>query len=279
MFSDEIQKEIERHMQEQNSKAMDDFDGLSPNHMQMLLYHVFHKNSFLKFQKLSEKQYTSIPILSQAKYLANCIVNEKEVKLTKTGALPTKIVFNVYNNGGYKEEGIEQGYVKLRREADSFSVQLSNILLQLTGIVKKTKGKLSVTKKGISLINDNHKLLPLLFETFCTKFNWAYFDGYEDERWGQLGFGFSLILLHKYGNLKRKDTFYAKKYYTAFPDLQDYIPQTEHIGTNGYGAYCYRTFEHFLVAFGLITYEKKTIFDPKYVIKTKLFDAFIKVKL
>jgi len=172
-----------------------------------LLYDTFSVQSILKLQKLSEDQYKAIPILNQVKYLAQCILNEKQVKLTKTGSLPTKIVYDVYKNGGLKDSDIEDDIVKLRKETDSLTIQLSHVLLELTGIIKKRKGIISVTKKGEVLITNNDELLPLLFKTFCTKFNWGYFDGYEYEKWGQLGFGFSLVLLGKYGNLKRQDVF------------------------------------------------------------------------
>ncbi|WP_452597551.1 hypothetical protein [Pontimicrobium sp. MEBiC01747] len=279
MHSDDIQKAIEQHMLEQNNKGLEEFDGLSPHHLHFLLYDTFSESSILTLQKLTEKQYSTIPILNQVKYLANCILKEQEVKLTKTGALPTKIVFDVYNNGGFKEEYIENGIVKLRKETDSFSIQLSNILLQLSGIIKKRNNKLSITQKGVKIINDNTLVLPLLFKTFCTKFNWSYFDGYEDEKWGQLGFGFSLVLLSKYGNLKRKDSFYAEKYYNAFPDLLDFHPYNDRIKQSAFGAYNFRTFNHFLTSFGFIKYDKRVIFEPREVIKTKLFDAFIKVKM
>ncbi len=118
----------------------------------------------------------------------------------------------------------------------------------------------------------------MVFTTFCQKFNWAYFDGYELEQWRQFGFGFSLVLLNKYGNLNRKTSFYAEKYYTALPDLLDFNPITKELKNSAYNCYCYRTFERGLLYFGFVTYERELAFDSNYVMKTKLFDAFISVK-
>ncbi|MBV7270733.1 hypothetical protein [Winogradskyella luteola] len=272
-------KQVEAFINGYNEHVNDEFDGLVPAQMHTLLYDTFGERSILKLKKLSETQYGTVPILNQVKYLANSILNKKEVTLTKTGALPTKIVFDVYENGGLKEEHIEQGYVKLRKEADSISVQLSNILLQLTGIVKKRSNKLSITKKGISLINDNDRLLPLLIKTFCTKFNWAYFDRYKDEKWGQVGFGFSLVLLSRYGGIRRKDTFYAEKYYTAFPRLLDLHPYNRYVESSAFGAYGLRTFKKILTVFGLVDYERTDLLGPHHVVKTELFDALIELKI
>jgi len=277
-MSDEIEKEIKRHFEKQNNTGLEEFEGLSPNQMYPLLHHPFSVQSCLQLNTLSKDQYNAIPLLNQIKYLVQCIREQTEVKLTKTGALPTKIVLDTYHNGGLKEYYIEQGYTPLRKEADSQTVQLSRILLDLTGIIKKRGNKLSLTKKAEGILEDDHQLLLLIFTTFCQKFNWSYFDGYELEEWGQFGFAFSLVLLHKYGSLKRKASFYAKKYYTAFPDLLDFNPFTPELKNSAYGGYAYRTFERGLAYFGFVDYDRGLAFDPSFVIKTKLFDAFVSVK-
>ena len=112
------------------------------------------------------------------------------------------------------------------------------------------------------------------------KFNWAYYDNYEEEQLGQLGYGFSLMLISKYGIQKRLDSFYAEKYLKAFPQFLESI--TPIYGTiEDYASNCYsiRTFERFLCYFGLVEIEKQNkIFDRKiFITKTKLFDKLIKV--
>jgi len=155
-------------------------------------------------------------------------------------------------------------------------------LLELTGITKKRNNKLSLTRKGEKIISDNDKLLRSIFVTFGTKFNWAYFDGFGENNIGQLGYGFSLILLSKYGKDKRLDTFYADKYFKAYPKLinNSLIPR---FGTvESYASRCYslRTFDRFLGYFGLIKIEQDQKWDAdKYISKTILFDKLIKCTL
>ena len=151
----------------------------------------------------------------------------------------------------------------------------------VSGIVKKRFKKLSLTKKGKTLISDDTKLLHLIIDTFMTKFNWAYYDGYSEEAIGQMGIGFSLILLSKYGNKKRLDKFYAKKYFIAYPHLIDQtIPLM--YGTyeeTAYSTYSLRTFKRFLDYFGLITIESPTKpLGNSKIIKTELFDKLIQCK-
>ena len=174
---------------------------------------------------------------------------------------------------------IEHGISKLYKETDSMTVNLTRILIELGGLAKKRNGKLSLTKSSKSILADNHALLKLIFQTFATKFNWAYFDGYGDNQIGQLGYGFSLILLSKYGQEKHLDSFYAEKYFKAFPQLLDSLEPN--YGTlERYSTNCYsiRTFKRFLDYFGLINIEEQgTGLDAKiYITKTDLFDRLIK---
>ena len=54
--------------------------------------------------------------------------------------------------------------------------------LSLCGLLRKTKGRFFVTRKYQQLTGKAGftGLYPLLFKTYCRKFNWGYRDGYED---------------------------------------------------------------------------------------------------
>jgi hypothetical protein len=125
-----------------------------------------------------------------------------EIKLTSKGFLPTKIVSELYQQGFLKENHIEKGFSKLYKETDSMTVNISRILIELAGLTKKRNGKLSLTKTATKILSDNYELLRLILVTFATKFNWAYYDGYGENQIGQLGYGFTLTLLSKYGKEK-----------------------------------------------------------------------------
>jgi len=90
-----------------------------------------------------------------------------------------------------------------------------------------------------------------------------------------------LILLSKYGQTKRLDSFYAEKYFKAYPKLLDSLEPT--YGTlENYASRCYsiRIFDRFLDYFGLIRIEeyKKGFDSIKNITKTELFDKLIKVR-
>ncbi|VAW25120.1 hypothetical protein MNBD_BACTEROID01-832 [hydrothermal vent metagenome] len=279
MDLEDIQKHIDKVMHEQNNRVIPGFEGYSPFEMHQILHFTFGSESPIKLQRLSDSGYQKTPILNQVKYLTDLIDKAGEIKLTNKGFLPTKIVSGLYQQGFLKDEHIESGISKLYKETDSMTINLTRILIELAGLTKKRNGKISLTKASKKVLADNNELLRLIFLTFATKFNWAYYDGYGENQIGQLGYGFSLILLSKYGQEKRLDSFYSEKYFKAFPQLLELIKPS--YGTlENYSTQCYsiRTFERFLDYFGLIKIDKKGkgLDSIKYVTKTDLFDRLIK---
>lgn len=277
---EDLRKHIEDIIFEQNNRAMPEFEGYSPYEMRLLLYYTYDTDSPVRLQKLPDPYYEKIPMLNQVRYLMRLIDEAGEMKLTQKGFLPTKVVADIYRQGFIKNELIEAGIYKLYKETDCMAINLTRILLKLAGLIRKRYGKISLTKAAKKIGNDNHELLQLILTTFTTKFNWAYYDNYSEGQIGQLGFGFSLILLSKYGEERRPDTFYAEKYFKAFPDLLASVrpiygtPEKE-----AYDCYSVRTFERFLDYFGLITIEEKgRLSSPKYITKTDLFDRLIHIE-
>lgn len=275
----DIQRNIDQVMNEQNNRPIADFEGYSPFEMHKILHFTFAIDSPLKLQKLSDTDYTKIPILNQIKYLTDLIDKNGEIKLTKQGFLPTKIVSELYSQGFLKDEYIEKGISKLYKETDSMTINLTRILLELAGFIKKRNGKLSLTKSSEKILGNNEELLRQIFLTMTNKFNWAYYDGYGENQIGQLGYGFSLILLSKYGRERRLDSFYAERYFKAYPRLLDSIEPNygtlERYSTNCYSV---RTFDRFLNYFGLINIEeeRKGLDSIKYISKTDIYDRLIK---
>ncbi len=276
-----IQKLIDNVMNEQNNRAISKFEGYSAFEMHQILHFTFGTDSPIELQELSDADYKKIPLLNQIKYLTDLIHKSGELKLTNKGYLPTKIVADLYQQGYMKDSHFESGISKLYKETDSMTINLTRMLIELSGIVKKRNGKLSLTKTGEKVILDDFKLLKTIIENFASKFNWAYFDGYGENQIGQLGYGFSLILLSKYGHEILLDSFYAEKYFNAYPRLLETI-EPRYNTREKYSFQCYslRFFDRFMDYFGLINIEEegKMFNSLKYISKTELFDKLIKVR-
>jgi hypothetical protein len=215
-----------------------------------------------------------IPIIKLIRCFVENIGIKEGIKLTKIGNLSPQIVKDLYSKRILKDYAIENGITKLSKETDWDVLVLVHIVCELCGLIKKRNNILTLTKKALDIVN-SIDLFPLILITFCKKFKWSFFDGFKNEDIGQFGYNYSIYLLSKYGNEKRNVDFYAKKYFTAFPDLM-----TEEImGNYEYGSYyCYsvRTFEHFLEYFGFVELTKES-FEITNIQKTKLFDLYIKL--
>lgn len=281
MDLNDLQKYLDQVMNEQNNRAVQGFEGYSPVEMHNLLHLTFEPKSPIILQKLAVSDCLQCPMFNLVKYYLDVVNNKGEIKLTAKGFLPTKLVQEIYSQGFLEEYQFLSGYVKLYKESDSLTVHLTKLLAELAGLTKKRDGKVSLTKTGEKLISDNQQLFELIFKTMTQKFSWAYYDYYENNQIAQLGFGFSLILLAKYGAEKRLDHFYAQKYFTAFPQLfEGMIPIYGTIEQYAGNCFSVRTFERFMHYFGLVEIEQEGKFldSKKFIRKTELFDKLIKVR-
>ena len=118
---------------------------------------------------------------------------------------------------------------------------------------------------------ESNNILKLIMETAFNKYNWAYFDAFENEMIGQFGNNYTLYTLYKYGEKWRDTTFYSKLYFKAFPDLMNKDKYN-------FSDTCFtsRTFDRMLKYFGFIEYSDKKL-EMGNIRITKLFQKYIKI--
>lgn len=280
MDLEEINKRLKIEMDLRNNKPIEEFEGRTPKEMYFILYNTFHPDSPLHFsQSIDSKMLDKVPLLTIAIFFLENLQASQPLKLTPKGNLPLKLVKEIYELGLTSNQFIDSGSSSLRSEEDSQRIHVMRLLCQLSGLVKKQKGKLSLTAKGKKLLRKENRydLFKELFITYTTKFNWAYSDRYGDHTIGQMGFAFSLELVEKYGKKERPDGFYGKKFLLAFPRILDHM-QTPWYGTaeeRVINCYSLRTFEFFMAMFGLVELQEKGedyLSKQLYVKKTFLLD-------
>lgn len=210
------------------------------------------------FREMSESDDMSVPLLNQILYLTNLVEDAGKLKLTKKGVLPVSVVAEIYEQGFLKDWDIEAGISKLYNESNSYTTYLTHIILNISGISKKRNGKLRLTKKSCDYIKFSRKCLKRIFKKLAEKFNWAYFDVFGENHIGQLGYGFTLVLLYKYGDEKKTGNFYAEKFFEAFPHLIDTSLGGAFSTPEKRSVRCYtiRSFERFIDHLCLISIEK-----------------------
>ena len=168
---------------------------------------------------------------------------------------------------------LDSGISKVAKETDSQAVELTKILIKLMRLVKLCNNVLTMTKEGEKVAANNELLMKTLMVILCCEFNKNYWDGFESEDIGNVGGGFTLLLLHKYGSEKRLDSFYVDRYFRAFPKLSNDLPPSEALS-----CYSIRTFDRLLLYLGLIEVEGEGyLAREKDIIKTELFDKLISV--
>jgi len=259
-----------------NNSPVDDFLGYSSAEMENLLYHSLEKNSIVRFKEnIPDEVLDKIPMLRIIEFIIAKIGETGELKLTKTGKLPVKVVFGVY--GKYFKESLERYHsYNPTREDDVISVKIARTVLELSSVVKKRNNKLSLTRAGEKIAANRNLLLEEIFKTYVMKFNMGFADGYEAKGYGNIGFAFILIMLSMFGDKKRDSSFYVEKYHKAFPELVSSSCLPLFSREAGF-TYCfnYRIIELFLKLFNLV--DADFIYGFNEIVSLKKTDIFDQV--
>lgn len=258
----DIYKQIETEVLLRNSSPVADLENLSPTNFHYILYDTYNENSPVHFQKNIENEtLDKISLFRLAEDFIRIIEREKFIKLTPLGALPKKVMVELYDKKYIYDELIESGMTKLWKEQDCIAILSTKIVSEIAGITKKTNGKMTLTKKGTFFLKSENRQIffELFISTFADKFNWGFNDNYPEKPIGQIGWTFTIYLLKKYGNEFQGESYYAQKYLKALPEFLNefetngYRPQMEQFA-NCYGV---RTFQRFLEWFGIVETDRK----------------------
>jgi hypothetical protein len=277
---EELQAFLNQKRHKYNSSAREDFVGISPLQMAEFLYRPLHVNSPLKINKVDNAVFDKMPFYQTLETLLKIVHREGMVKLTPKGNLPLKICDEIVANKFWKEE-LSDLY-KQRKEEDFHLVHTAKIIAHIGNLTRKVNNKLNVTKNTAKFLenNDRNGLFMLMFEPFVQKFNWAYHDLYEGHELGQMGWAFSLYLLHQFGNAPHPISFYGAKYLQAFPSLVDNYPPKSYSTPQDscMRGYTMRTFQRYFNWWGFVQFmdenKKSYPHDLETLIKrTPAFEA------
>jgi hypothetical protein len=262
-----------------NNKPLDEFYGLTPNEMNHLLHNTFGDKSPIQFcNNIDNAILDRVPFFRVAEEFLKLVQRDKQIKLTPLGALPRKVLVELYAHNFLPEYFIERGVTKVWREKDCIAISSARLTTGLAGLVKKSVGKLSLTKKGTTLLQPENRLqlFKTIFTAFTNDFSWSYNDGYPEYPIGQLGFGFSLYLLNQFGEQEQTANFYADKYVQVFPKFLTLFPDNQYLKGIDNFRHCYelRTINNFFEWFGLATVERSNNYFERDKTKLKRTELF-----
>ncbi len=256
----DLNRHIETEILLRNNSPHEDFLGLSPNQMHQLIHDTFGEGSPVQMRKKIDDETLDKALLFRiSEELLKIIQREKHVKLTKGGALPRKVVVELYEKKFIPEEMIDSGIRNLLREDDSESISLAREITELAGFTAIDGGKMTLSPAAVEMIgnNDRYGLFKKFFEAFTEGFHWGNLDNFTGAPVGQVGWAFSLMMLNKFGEKKPTD-FYVEKYARAFPTLFSSMPGTFPFTPELCFSFCYnrRVFDTFFPCFGFITFHE-----------------------
>lgn len=276
---DDIEDFIARTIQDYNNAPVKDFSGLSPSQMFGLIYEPLGPNSAVAFAPtIPDSALDQMPFFRLAEAFLKIVQREGSLKMTATGALPRKIVFELYEMKILPDLVIEKGITKLAKETDVISMLSVRYTCELAGAVKVIKGKLTMTKKGENWTKPENRsdLFKALFTAATTRLNWAIHDAYPP-RAVQDGFLFSIFLLMRAApGVKTSEDFFPA-YLAAFkPTLELFDADWFTPEKNFRSCYNVRFFLRFADWWGFIDYvnPNKLGFDPEpFTVNTKLLKS------
>jgi hypothetical protein len=255
-----------------NNVPQDELAGLTPSEIHQIIYEPLGKRSIIRFKdNVSLEVLSQIPLLQLTVSFLELIHREKELKLTKTGALPVKVVKELYGLGYLKDPFIEAGLYKLNKESDSQTISALHINTKFAKLIKHSNSKLTLTKQGEKLLNKDRRqqLMELVIATFLNKLNIGHQDNFTDIAIGQLAWGFSFYLLHKAENKELTTYEYGNLFLTAFPNILAIFEDKEYKTPEEFFLQCYsfRLFTKIFNWLGFITY-KKGMGEENFTVKS-----------
>jgi hypothetical protein len=242
-----------------NNQPVDDFEGLSSNEVHRLLHFTLETDSPLKIEtSVTDEVMDQVPFFRLMEEFLKIIEREEAIKLTPHGYLQRKVMTELYAHRFITSRAIEAGYSKLNREEDWMAIYMIHACAEVGKYTRKLKGRYVLTKTGKFFLKKENRMLFFydLFRIYTERVAWNNLDTFTLAPVGQLGWGFSVMLLLKYGNEELTPDFYTEKYLKAFPTFLDQMNETPFNSAQDFlkACYQYRSTECFMPWWGLLEY-------------------------
>jgi hypothetical protein len=273
-----LQAFLDAQRDRQNSQAVNDFHGLSPNQMHNVLYEPFTSPQVAAFRLLPDDMAADVRMVAVFRKIA-AAVGEKGLKATGQGNLPRNLcraIFSAHPSG--HRFLLRNGAASIMKEEDFGDLHIVRVTAEAAGLLCLTKGKWFLTKKGHEMAANPRKAYAELFRTYTTKVNWGYTDAMLDLPFIQQSFLFTLYLLQRYGARPRPASYYAEAFLKAFPVIErDVNPLPGWTAVQEITqAYILRALSRFAVSFGLAEEEGDSwALESRVVKSTSVLDRLV----
>lgn len=198
---------------------------LSRESLSLLLSDPFSPVSPLQFRPdLKDEDVAQIPFVQLAREALAAIHHEQPLKLTQKGNLPRALVQKLYDLRLFPNEFLDNGSMKLLSEENFRELVIAHNLSIIAKWTLKRNGKISLTKKGLQILQEPQALFYReLFKTYTEEYNWRYGErwSYGEQYTGQAGWAMILYELLRLGDTPQSDTYYSGAYFQMLPTLME----------------------------------------------------------
>lgn len=255
-YLEKLNEMVREYTDGYNNTPLEDFEGFTPNEMTGLLYAPFDPSrSCMRLNsEIDEEKLKGSYFVKDIRLYLERIRSLQPMKLTVKGNLQRKFCRGLISDGICSEGGRNFDKWPLMGEDDSHYRLVMDNFTRMIGLTKKRNNRLSLTRKGEKMYKASLRdFYLLIFENYCRRLNWGCIDHYPDADIIQRSFLFSLFLIQKYGNTKRKTSFYSEKFIKAFQTVLDEFDERLSTREN-FLLCCYslRVFKRFMKRFDLI---------------------------
>lgn len=221
----QLENKLNRLQSQMNSEGLDDFLGLSPSQMHILLYGNFDElEAVLCFStSFDQSLLESVPVVKKVTLLIKLIGEVGEAKATQNGYLPKKMV-----NALYDFHPLDKFTVPTEEYAPN--ILALRLAVSDCGWLKKKNRKFSLTKKGQQIFENGFTALNYitLLKYWLRNYNWSFTDGHPECALVQQAAIFSLYLLRQKAKALFPTEHVAQLFIKAFPMSLEMIPEEKH---------------------------------------------------
>jgi hypothetical protein len=252
---DAAQAIVGRMVERMNTLPVDDFDGLTPEQVDVMMSRPFEIPDLVRFHP-DRITPGNTAVMRLFLGIADAC-GDKGMKATPSGYLPRKLMRTLAEDIAGEEAFYEPGKYWATREDEFSLLFMTRHCATFAGLIRKYRGRFMLTRKGRGLLEKEAfgEIFHGLFAAAASKWNWGCTDGFPELYAIQSAWLISLRWLQLFGAQPRDEySFYARRFLKTFPAILRFIPKDsstkdpEKMVRRAYGL---RVFERFALAFGL----------------------------
>ncbi len=228
MSLDELNARLAERITALNRTPRSNLLGSTPDQVQRLLADDWSGDDAIRMDTgLPAAALETAPFFRNARSFLALLDEHDGFKATQAGNLSRAAVATLLDGLDWPDGHVERvrRYNKVINEHDAGDVHHLRVLLDLAGLIKRRKGRFTITRRGADALSPHRagELFALLFRTWFRKLNLAYLDAMPEAPAFQNTVAFTLFRLGQVAGDWRESAGLARD--VVLPTILDEIPR------------------------------------------------------